>query len=112
MNQEITIAILSISGSGLLMAVLSIPMIMQKVSPNRWYGFRTKKALSDETIWYEMNAYCGWWMLGFGFLMILLGLGFLLPPLITEVYALVTTVLILIYAVIMLLACFARQRDF
>jgi hypothetical protein len=29
---------------------LSIPMVLQKVKPNRWYGFRTPKTLSNEKI--------------------------------------------------------------
>lgn len=45
--------------SGLLVVGLSIPMILGKVKPNWWYGFRTPKTLSDERIWYKANAYAG-----------------------------------------------------
>ena len=34
-------------------------MILGKVKPNGWYGFRTSKTLSDEGIWYKANAYAG-----------------------------------------------------
>jgi len=47
----------TISG-GLLMA-LSIPLILGKIGPNPWYGFRVKKTLNDPAIWYPANAYSG-----------------------------------------------------
>ena len=46
-------------GMGVLMVVLAIPMILQRVRPNVWYGFRTAKTLSDESIWYPANRYAG-----------------------------------------------------
>ncbi len=45
--------------TGLLLVGLSIPMIQRRVGPNAIYGFRTPKTLSDETVWYEANAYSG-----------------------------------------------------
>ena len=47
------------AGIGILMVVLAIPMILQKVRPNLWYGFRTRKTLSDERVWYPANRYAG-----------------------------------------------------
>jgi hypothetical protein len=47
------------AGLGILMIVLAIPMILQKVKPNPWYGFRTRKTLSDERVWYAANRYAG-----------------------------------------------------
>jgi uncharacterized membrane protein len=46
-------------GMGLLLIALSAPLIRRRVKPNRWYGFRTAKTLSDERIWYDANAYAG-----------------------------------------------------
>jgi SdpI/YhfL family protein len=45
-------------GGGLLTA-LSIPLILGKIGPNPWYGFRVKKTLNDPAIWYPANAYAG-----------------------------------------------------
>jgi uncharacterized membrane protein len=45
--------------TGMLLALICLPMAMGKVSPNRWYGFRTKKTMSDPTIWYETNRFSG-----------------------------------------------------
>lgn len=47
------------SAASLLMAALSIPMIQRWIKPNLWYGFRTRKTLSDEGVWYEANAHAG-----------------------------------------------------
>src|SRR5690348_8836412 len=44
---------------GVLFIVLGIPLKQGAVPPNRWYGFRTRKTLSDEEIWYEINRVTG-----------------------------------------------------
>lgn len=41
-------------------------MILRRVKPNRFYGFRTPKTLSDERIWYEANEYAGKLLLAMG----------------------------------------------
>ena len=46
-------------GIGILMIILAVPMILQRVKPNIWYGFRTWKTLSDERVWYSANQYAG-----------------------------------------------------
>src|SRR5215468_7723059 len=43
----------------LLFVGISIPLIQGRVPPNRYYGFRTPKTLSDPAIWYEVNRYSG-----------------------------------------------------
>ena len=40
---------------GLLLAALSVPMLLDKVPPNPWYGFRVPSTLADETLWYKIN---------------------------------------------------------
>ena len=34
-----------------------IPLLLNKVPPNRYYGFRTGKTLSSEEIWYPANRF-------------------------------------------------------
>jgi len=47
-------------GTGILIIIIiAIPMVFQKIKPNYFYGFRTKKTLSDEKIWYPANKYSG-----------------------------------------------------
>src|ERR1700685_2478935 len=43
--------------SGLLLAAISIPLILRKIGPNPWYGFRVRKTLDDPAVWYPVNAY-------------------------------------------------------
>ena len=44
---------------GLVFIGLAIPHIKEKIPPNKWCGFRTKKTLSDKEIWYKANKYMG-----------------------------------------------------
>jgi len=43
--------------SGCLLSLLSIPLILGKIGPNPWYGFRVPKTLSDPKVWYPANTY-------------------------------------------------------
>jgi hypothetical protein len=39
---------------------LSVPLVLQKIPPNSWQGFRTGKTLSDPSIWYPANTLGGY----------------------------------------------------
>lgn len=43
-----------------LILVLSIPLALNLVPPNGFYGFRTAKTLSDLQIWRQANSFSGW----------------------------------------------------
>jgi uncharacterized membrane protein len=43
--------------------LLSIPLILGLVPPNRGYGVRTKKTLSEPRFWYNVNRFSGWTLL-------------------------------------------------
>ncbi len=45
--------------SGLLLAGLSVPLILQKVPPNGLYGFRIPATINNPDLWYKVNAYAG-----------------------------------------------------
>lgn len=51
---------------GLLTAGLSLPLILGRIPPNKWYGFRVKRTLKNKKIWYLANTYAGKWLLGTG----------------------------------------------
>lgn len=51
-----------------IVILVSIPMILGKVPPNRLYGFRTPKTLSSPDIWYPANRASGWFMTAAGLL--------------------------------------------
>lgn len=52
--------------SACIMAVLGIPLILKKVSPNRLYGFRTRTTLGNVDAWYEANRIAGYWLVATG----------------------------------------------
>ena len=51
--------LLVFTGVGILFIALGVPLLMGRVPPNPWYGCRTRKTLSDERIWYEVNRVTG-----------------------------------------------------
>lgn len=40
--------------------LVSIPLILRKVPRNPVYGYRTRLTLSNDKIWYKVNAYFAW----------------------------------------------------
>lgn len=44
---------------GLLFIGLSIPLMLDRVPPNRFYGCRTARSLSDPKVWYAANRVFG-----------------------------------------------------
>ena len=53
-------------GTGVLLAGLALPLILGRVPPNYWYGFRTSKTLSIAKLWRASNQYAGWCLLATG----------------------------------------------
>jgi len=77
---------------GLLVIVIAIPMILGRVKPNNWYGFRTRTTLSTPDIWYPANAYAGRLLVWLGIVDILASLLLALIPGISEdAYSLLAT---------------------
>ena len=52
--------------SGLLLIAAGIPLWLRRVPPNALYGVRFASTLSDDRIWYEINARCGRDLVGIG----------------------------------------------
>jgi uncharacterized membrane protein len=52
--------------SGLLLAGLSVPLILQKIPPNGLFGFRVPSTLENPELWYKVNTYSGWRLLVVG----------------------------------------------
>ena len=44
---------------GVLLIAISLPMIYDKIPPNRFYGFRTPRTMSDPNVWYPANRVAG-----------------------------------------------------
>ncbi len=47
------------SFGGLLLAGLSVPLVLQKIPPNRLYGLRIRMTVDDPHLWYRVNAFLG-----------------------------------------------------
>jgi uncharacterized membrane protein len=45
--------------SSVVFSIVSIPLILRKVPRNPVYGYRTRTSLSDDALWYKINAYFG-----------------------------------------------------
>ena len=74
---------------GVLMIATAIPLMQRRIKPNSWYGFRTRKTLENEQVWYEVNAHAGKRLLVAGILITLASILFALIPGITlDAYAL------------------------
>lgn len=43
----------------LIIIAISIPLIKGIVPRNHWYGFRTSKTLSSDSVWYQANRIGG-----------------------------------------------------
>src|SRR5215831_8790377 len=42
-----------------VIALVSIPLMLGLIPPNRFYGFRTVRTLSDRTLWFRVNRFAG-----------------------------------------------------
>jgi uncharacterized membrane protein len=47
-----------------LFFIAALPLALGLLPPNRYYGFRTAKALSDKKIWYAVNRVTGLAVMG------------------------------------------------
>jgi uncharacterized membrane protein len=43
-----------------IIAVASIPLILNVVPPNGVYGFRTRQTLTNRELWFRTNRFAGW----------------------------------------------------
>lgn len=61
---------------GFLWIALAIPLVLRKIRPNFWYGFRTPRTLADPELWYVANAFCGKALIAAGCATLVLWAGF------------------------------------
>jgi hypothetical protein len=43
--------------------VIGLPLAMNWIPQNRWYGFRTPATLTDPELWRRVNMFAGWALL-------------------------------------------------
>ena len=75
--------------SGVLLALLSVPLILGRIPPNHFYGFRVQATLKNRQLWYSANRYAGWRLLVVGLISIVAGVALSrIPRIGVESYAL------------------------
>ena len=68
-------------GSGLVIFLLSLPLVYRKVPMNALYGVRIPPAFESEQRWYDINAYGGRQLARWSWLITAVGVaGFFVPP--------------------------------
>jgi hypothetical protein len=65
---------------GVVVIVLSIPLLMNKIGMNRWYGIRFKKSFESAGNWYRINRYGAGRLVLWSFIIIAIGIAALLRP--------------------------------
>lgn len=68
------------TAAGLLIAAIALPLILGKIPPNLWYGFRTPRTLGDPAVWYPANAYAGRWLFASGIIIAIAAVALLFIP--------------------------------
>lgn len=73
---------------GVLLILLSLPMLRDKVPPNPWYGFRVPSTLSDPVVWYKANRYMARGLLVTGIITVVASVAlYFVPGLKVDTYA-------------------------
>jgi uncharacterized membrane protein len=92
--------------TGLLLIVISIPMIRGKVKPNSWYGFRIRATLDDPDVWYPANAYAGKWLLGYGVVQTIAAvlIPIVWPTISVDEYSILITVVLMVGLLVVFIA--------
>jgi uncharacterized membrane protein len=65
---------------GFLFVGSAIPLILQRVPPNPWYGFRVQSTLENPAVWYPANRYLGKCLLVVGLFVMVTSVGLSLVP--------------------------------
>lgn len=112
--EQLAVFTLEFAAVGLLFVALAIPLALNKVPPNQWYGFRVPATLNDPDVWYAVNAFTGRCMIWAGAATVVAATAFRFWPRITpELYALACTCVMVIGAlgtVVAGFACLARRK--
>jgi hypothetical protein len=101
------------TGSGVLLAAISLPLILRRIGPKPLYGFGVKKTLKDPAVWYPVNAYAAKRLLIVGLVISVSAiLLFLVPGVDLLVYALANAGLALTGLLITVVQNFLYPRSF
>jgi len=71
---EIIILIITHIFVGVIFTILGVPLYLEKIKPNKLYGFRLEKTLSNKKIWYKANKFVGKDLINSGILIVIISL--------------------------------------
>jgi uncharacterized membrane protein len=43
----------------LILLIVAVPLVLGVIPRNRLYGFRTRRTLADDALWYRVNRFAG-----------------------------------------------------
>ncbi len=76
-------------GFSLLAALISLPLMLRKIKPNPFYGFRIRLTLEDTEIWYSVNHFFAKQLFSIGIFQAIVSVAFyLIPGISVDMYAL------------------------
>ena len=97
--------------SGILIFVVSLPLISRKVPMNGVYGIRIPAAFESDQRWYDINAYGGRQFAAWSWLITAAGVaGFFIPPEHRDVYVLATVAVTLLAIMVPVFQIFRWSR--
>jgi uncharacterized membrane protein len=99
------------AGSGLLLVLVSLPLLWGKVPPNPLYGFRVRATLENPAIWYPANKFAAKCLIWTG--VVVAGAALILytiPGLSLNWYALACLSLFMIALAFTLVQCFRHLK--
>jgi uncharacterized membrane protein len=74
---------------GVVLVLVSIPLLLGKIPPNPYYGFRVAATLGDPKVWYETNRYSAKRLVVAGLSIVLAAVGlWFVPSMTIDAYAL------------------------
>ena len=88
---------------GIVLALLSLPLVAEKIKPNPFYGFRVPATLNNSDAWYAVNKFFGKRLFAVALADVLASIGFYFWPRISvDAYALsVLGVFVIVFGVAM-----------
>jgi SdpI/YfhL protein family len=100
-------------GLGVLFVGTAIPLILQSVPPNPWYGVRVQATLENPAVWYPANRYLGKCLLWFGLFMMASSYGLSFIPRINFfVYFMLCVGALLVGSHVLLIVTFLYLQSF
>ncbi|MBK7103717.1 MAG: SdpI family protein [Ignavibacteriae bacterium] len=85
---------------GILMIALSIPLILQKVKINHWYGIRLPETMKDEKVWFETNRLGGKYLFNNGVIIVIISMVLYFQKIIPNIYAFIFITIFIYVSVI------------